>query len=65
MTDSYTLAITGLLNEVNDLKGLDLELHPFWSYPILDARNTSFGYKLHRSGDDRIMSLAVDTLRWV
>jgi hypothetical protein len=59
--DAYTKAINRLLDEINGLKGLDLEIHPFWSCPILDARNMCVGYKLHSKGDNRIMSLAVDT----
>jgi hypothetical protein len=58
--DRYTSAVQELLNEINGSMGLDLELHPAWSYPILDARTVSFGYKLHRrTGETRTMSLAV------
>lgn len=60
--ESYTAAIKALLDEVNGLTGLDLEIHPGWSCPILDARTISVGYKLHRrTGEPRTMSLAVDT----
>jgi hypothetical protein len=62
--EGYTAAIQDLLKEVNGSKGLDLELDPFWSYPILDARNTSLGYKVRSRASmyEGILSLAVDTL---
>jgi len=61
--DSYTVAINTLLDEINVSMGLDLEIDPSWSCPILDAKNANVGYKVHRAkGENRIMSLAVDTL---
>jgi hypothetical protein len=61
--DSYNSAIKRLVDEINASKGLDLELDPFWLYPIVDPRNACLGYKVHRSnGEDiRILSLAVDS----
>jgi hypothetical protein len=57
--EKYTAAIQALLNDINAL-GLDLELRPGWSYPIMDARTVSFGYKLHRkTGPTRTMSVTV------
>lgn len=54
-------AITTLLAEINADLNLDIELHPFWSYPILDQNTVNHGYKLHqkRASPDRVMSLVV------
>jgi len=59
-----TRSMVDFLTEVNGSSGLDLELHPSWSYPILDQRNVLLGFKLRRSGDssERVMSLAVHPL---
>ena len=54
-------AMNALLNEINADLDLDIELHPFWRYPILDQNTLSHGYKLHqkRADPDRVMSLVV------
>lgn len=54
-------AMNALLAEVNDALNLDIELHPFWRYPILDQNTLNYGFKLHqrRANPDRIMSLVV------
>lgn len=53
--------LNALLAEINAALDLDIELHPFWSYPILDQNSLNHGYKLHqkRSNPDRIMSLVI------
>lgn len=55
-------AMKHVLAEVNEERGLALELHPFWSPVILDANTLDIGYKLHekRAKPDRIMSVIVD-----
>jgi hypothetical protein len=54
-------AMNSLLAEVNAELNLDIELHPFWPYPILDQTTLNHGYKLHqkKANPDRIMSLVV------
>ncbi len=54
-------AMKELLAETNAALNLDIELHPFWNYPILDQSTLDHGYKLHqrRANPDRIMSLVV------
>ncbi|MFZ0590238.1 MAG: hypothetical protein WAM39_07130 [Bryobacteraceae bacterium] len=54
-------AMKTLLAEINSDLNLDIELHPSWSYPILDPKTANLGYKLHqkRANPDRIMSLVV------
>jgi hypothetical protein len=54
-------AMNKVLAEINVTLGLDLELHPFWSYPILDQNTINHGYKLHqrKANPDRIMSVVV------
>ncbi len=49
------------LAEINAALNLDIEIHPFWKYPILDQNTINHGYKLHqkRANPDRIMSLVV------
>jgi hypothetical protein len=66
--DSYNSAIKRLVEEINALRTLDLELDPFWKpYPILDPRNASLGYKLHRRNgqDNRVLNLVVDSRAFV
>lgn len=61
--DPYARAIHDLLNEVNDTRHLDLELHPSWNYTNPDAGIAIAGYKLHRRTEEaRTMSLAVDVV---
>lgn len=54
-------AMNGLLAEINAELNLDLEMHPFWRYPILDQSTVNHGYKLHqrKAKPDRTMSLVV------
>jgi len=54
-------AMNALLAEINEALNLDIELHPFWRYPILDQNNLNHGFKLHqkRANPDRIISLVV------
>jgi hypothetical protein len=54
-------AMNAVLAEINTALSLDLELHPFWSYPILDQNTINHGYKLHqkKANPDRIMSVVV------
>lgn len=54
-------AMNSLLADVNAELNLDIELHPFWLYPILDQSTLDHGFKLHqkRANPDRIMSLVV------
>jgi hypothetical protein len=54
-------AMNALLTDINAALNLDIELHPFWKYPILDQNTINHGYKLHqkRANPDRIMSLIV------
>jgi hypothetical protein len=54
-------AMNAVLAEINAALSLDLELHPFWSYPILDQNTINHGYKLHqkKANPDRIMSVVV------
>src|ERR1035441_5782914 len=54
-------AMNAVLAEINTALSLDLELHPFWSYPILDQNTINHGYKLHqkKASPDRVMSLVV------
>jgi hypothetical protein len=54
-------AINALLDEINAGLNLDIELHPFWSYPILAQNTANHGYKLHqkRANPDRIMSIVI------
>jgi hypothetical protein len=54
-------AMNAVLAEINTALSLDLELHPFWSYPILDQNTINHGYKLHqrKATPDRIMSVVV------
>ena len=53
--------INALLAEINAALDLDLELHPFWKYPILNQNSLNHGYKVHqkKANPDRIMSLVV------
>jgi hypothetical protein len=52
------------LAEINAELNLDIELHPFWQYPILDQNTLNHGYKLHqkKANPDRIVSLVVSRL---
>jgi hypothetical protein len=54
-------AMNASLAKINLALNLDIELHPFWKYPILDQNTINHGYKLHqkRANPDRIMSLVV------
>jgi hypothetical protein len=54
-------AMNELIAEINAALNLDIELHPFWKYPILDQNTINHGYKLHqkRADPDRTMSLVV------
>jgi len=54
-------AMNALLAEINAELNLDVELHPFWRYPILDQNTVNQGYKLHqkKANPDRIMSIVV------
>jgi len=54
-------AVNALLAEINAELNLDIELHPFWKYPILDQNTLNHGYKLHqkRANPDRVISLIV------
>jgi hypothetical protein len=54
-------AMNAVLAEINTALSLDLELHRFWSYPILDQNTINHGYKLHqkKANPDRIMSVVV------
>jgi hypothetical protein len=54
-------AMNALLAEVNATLNLDIELHPFWRYPILDQNTLNHGFKLHqkRANPDRTMSLVI------
>lgn len=54
-------AMNALLAEINAELNLDIELHPFWQYPILDQNTVNQGFKLHqkRAKPDRIMSIVV------
>ena len=54
-------AMKKTLAEINASLNLDLELHPFWSYPILDQNTINHGYKLHqkKANPDRIMSVVI------
>lgn len=56
--------MNALLAEINAELNLDIELHPFWRYPILDQNTLNHGYKLHqkRASPDRTMSLVVSRL---
>ncbi len=53
--------LNGILAEINAALSLDIELHPFWRYPILDQNSLNHGYKLHqkKANPDRIMSLVI------
>jgi hypothetical protein len=57
-------AMNALLGEVNAALNLEIELHPFWQYPILDQDTLNHGYKLHqkKASPDRVMSLIVSRL---
>jgi hypothetical protein len=59
-----TQAINVLLAEINLELNLDVELHPFWQYPILDQNTLNHGYKLHqkKANPDRTMSLVISRL---
>jgi len=54
-------AMNAFIAEINAALNLDIELHPFWNYPILDQNTANHGYKLHQrtANPDRIMSLVV------
>ena len=54
-------AMNAFIAEVNAALNLDLELHPFWRYPILDQHTANHGYKLHqkKATPDRIRSFVV------
>lgn len=54
-------AMNALLAKINAALNLDIELHPFWKYPILGQNTINHGYKLHqkRANPDRVMSLVV------
>lgn len=59
--EPYTVALENLLKELRNYHGCDARLHPFWTYPILDARNIRLGYKLERQlFNPGILSLTVD-----
>jgi hypothetical protein len=57
-------AMKASLAEINAELNLDIELHPFWQYPILDQNTLNHGYKLHqkKANPDRIVSLVVSRL---
>jgi hypothetical protein len=54
-------AMQTVLAEINAVLNMDIELHPFWKYPILDQNTINHGYKLHqkRGNPDRVMSLVI------
>lgn len=54
-------AMKTLLAEINEDLKLDVELDPFWRYPILDPCSTNHGFKLHQraASSERIMSFVV------
>src|ERR1051326_4271735 len=62
-TDAFE-AMKMALADINASLNLDLELHPFWSYPILDQNTVNQGYKLHqrKANPDRIMSVVIRPL---
>ena len=54
-------AMNTLIATINAALDLDIELDPFWKYPILDQNTINHGYKLHRkrADPDRVMSLII------
>jgi hypothetical protein len=56
--------MNAFLAEINAALNLDLELHPFWQYPILDQNTINHGFKLHQRNaiPDRTISLVVRPL---
>jgi hypothetical protein len=54
-------AMNALIAKINADLNLDIELDPFWKYPILDQNTINHGYKLHRkrANPDRVMSLVI------
>ncbi len=54
-------AMNAAIAEINAALDLDIELHPFWRYPILDQGTVNHGYKFHqkKANPDRIMSLVI------
>jgi len=53
--------MNALLAKINADLNLDIELDPFWKYPILDQNTINHGYKFHRkrANPDRVMSLVI------
>ena len=65
--ETYNATVRQLLHEINDSKGLDLELVPGWSHPVMDqVKSISYGYKIHcKTGKTKTMSLNIHAQSFV